>query len=117
VPEQSKLVQLADPGFYRLPTAREFVGIFPPIGGEAVRIWRPAKPDWPQAYAILTVDANDDVAPHHDRQMVVLRRDQRLDWLDAVGPEQELLRPLEAGSFRVEAAGRLANPLQRSLAI
>lgn len=64
-------------------------------------IWRPAKPDWPEAYGVLTVAANDDVAPYHDRQMTVLKRRQRLDWLDGSIPENELLRPLPAGSFRV----------------
>jgi putative SOS response-associated peptidase YedK len=64
-------------------------------------IWRPAKPDWPQAYAILTIDANADIACYHDRQMAVLRRGQRLDWLDSLVPEDELLRPLPVGSFRV----------------
>jgi putative SOS response-associated peptidase YedK len=64
-------------------------------------IWRPAKPDWPEAYAILTVEANPDVAPYHDRQMAVLRREQRLDWLDSQAPENDLLRPLPVGSFRV----------------
>ncbi|MGR9426292.1 SOS response-associated peptidase family protein [Rhizobium leguminosarum] len=64
-------------------------------------IWRPATREWPEAYAILTTMANDDVAPHHDRQMVVLRRDQRLAWLDLTEPEEELLRPLPAGSLSV----------------
>lgn len=47
-------------------------------------IWRPAINDWPESYAILTIEANDDLAPFHDRQMVVLRREQRMagstDW-------------------------------------
>ena len=64
-------------------------------------VWRPAKADWPESYAILTVAANDDIAPYHDRQMAVLRRGQRLDWLDGLVAEDELLRPLPAGSFRV----------------
>jgi putative SOS response-associated peptidase YedK len=64
-------------------------------------IWRPAKSDWAEAYAILTVEANADVAPYHDRQMAVLRREQRLEWLDSLVAEEELLRPLRTGSFRV----------------
>ena len=63
-------------------------------------IWRPAKPDWPEAYAILTVEANEDVAPYRDRQMAVLRREQRLDWLDGRVAEGLQSRPLPAGSFR-----------------
>jgi putative SOS response-associated peptidase YedK len=65
-------------------------------------IWRPAKPDWPEAYAILPVEANPDVASYHDRQTAVLRREQRLDWLDSQVAEDELLRPLPAESFRVK---------------
>lgn len=64
-------------------------------------IWRPATRDWPEAYAILTIEANTDVAPFHDRQMAVLRREQRLVWLDLRIPEDELLSPLPAGSFKV----------------
>jgi putative SOS response-associated peptidase YedK len=65
-------------------------------------IWRPASAGWPEAYAILTVDANADVAPYHDRQMAVLRRAQRMAWLDLSRPESELLRPLPVRTFRVE---------------
>jgi putative SOS response-associated peptidase YedK len=64
-------------------------------------IWRHATRDWPAAYAILTIEANPDFAPYHDRQMAVLRRAQRLDWLDATIAEDELLLPLPAGCFRV----------------
>lgn len=64
-------------------------------------IWRPATREWPEAYAIMTTAANDDVAPYHDRQMAVLQRDQRMAWLDLTRPEEELLRPLHAGSFSV----------------
>lgn len=70
-------------------------------------IWRPATRDWPEAYAILTTAANDDVAPYHDRQMAVLRRDQRMAWLDLNYPEEELLRPLPSGAF---AVSRLREP-------
>ncbi len=78
-------------------------------------IWQPAKSEWPESYAILTVAASHDVAPYHDRQMAVLRRDQRLDWLDAAIPEDRLLRPLPVGSFRVREHGR-SQISQRELA-
>lgn len=64
-------------------------------------IWRPTTREWPGSYAILTTAANRDVAPYHDRQMAVLRRDQRMAWLDMTCPATELLRPLPAGSFIV----------------
>lgn len=64
-------------------------------------IWRPATRDWPESYAILTIEANADVAPFHDRQMSVLRREQRMAWLDRTCPEGDLLQPLQPGSFTV----------------
>ncbi|RWX04960.1 SOS response-associated peptidase [Rhizobium leguminosarum] len=74
-------------------------------------IWRPATRDWPEAYAILTTVANDDVAPYHDRQMAVLRRDQRMAWLDLTIPEGDLLQPLPAGAFKVS---RLREPMAQA---
>jgi putative SOS response-associated peptidase YedK len=67
-------------------------------------IWRPASEDWPEAYAILTIEANADVARYRDRQMAVLRRRQRMDWLDLSRPEHELLQPLPIGAFQIERA-------------
>lgn len=64
-------------------------------------LWRPSTTGWPASYAILTIDANPDVAPYHDRQMAVLRRDDRMRWLDHDGDEQDLLRPLPPGTFKV----------------
>ena len=78
-------------------------------------VWRPAGQGWPEAYAILTIVANVDLAPLHDRQMAVLRRDQRMAWLNLTLPEGELLRPLPAGSFTVSA--RRSDPAQMMLAI
>ena len=43
-----------------------------------------------------------DVAPIHDRQMVILERADWPAWLDLTRPEAELLRPLPAGSLTVE---------------
>ncbi|WP_183941104.1 SOS response-associated peptidase family protein [Rhizobium paranaense] len=75
-------------------------------------IWRPAADDWPEAYAILTIEANADIAPFHDRQMAVLTRDQRMAWLDGFLPEEEILQPLPAGTFRIKRhAGAPAQPI------
>ena len=63
-------------------------------------IWRPATADWPEAFAILTIEANADVAPFHDRQMAVLRRNRRMAWLDRTCREEELLQPLPAKTFK-----------------
>lgn len=65
-------------------------------------LWRPACPDWPESYAILTVTANPEVARYQDRQGAVLLRRQRMAWLDGFVTEDELLRPPPARSFRVE---------------
>ena len=78
-------------------------------------IWRPASEGWPEAYAILTIEANADVARYHDRQMAVLRRRQRMDWLDLSCPEPELLQPLSIGAFRIERA--IPRQAQRVLAL
>ncbi|CCE97843.1 hypothetical protein SFHH103_03351 [Sinorhizobium fredii HH103] len=78
-------------------------------------IWRPAIEDWPEAYAILTIEANADLAPFHDRQMAVLRREQRMAWLEGLVPEGEILRPLPAGTFRVERHS--IDPAQPMLAV
>jgi putative SOS response-associated peptidase YedK len=67
-------------------------------------LWRPAFEDWPESYAVLTTEANPDVAPYNDRQMAVICREDRNTWLDLTLPEEELLRPLPAGSFRVQRA-------------
>jgi putative SOS response-associated peptidase YedK len=74
-------------------------------------IWRPASRDWPQSYAVLTIEANPDVAPYHDRQMAVIPRAEVMAWLDLSRPEAELLRPLPAGSFRAERDETGAGPL------
>ncbi|RUV30715.1 SOS response-associated peptidase [Mesorhizobium sp. M5C.F.Ca.IN.020.32.2.1] len=63
-------------------------------------IWRPETPHWPASYAILTIAANADVAPFHDRQMAVLRREDRMAWLDRTCREDELLRPLPPRTFK-----------------
>lgn len=77
-----------------------------------VGIWRPASEDWPEAYAILTIEANADIAPYQDRQMAGLTRDQRMAWLDGLVPEAEILRPQTAGTFRVKRhTGASAQPM------
>lgn len=64
-------------------------------------VWRPATRDWPEAYAILTVEANAEVARYQERQGAVLLRRQRMDWLDSKIGEEDLLVPLPARSFSV----------------
>jgi putative SOS response-associated peptidase YedK len=74
-------------------------------------IWRRAHNDWPASYAILTIEANPDIAPYHDRQNAVIRRDDRMSWLDHLHPQEDLLKPLPAHSFHLEQTeGPIAAP-------
>lgn len=54
------------------------------------------------AFTLLTTEPGPDVAPIHNRQMVVLDRADWLAWLDLARPEPELLRPLPVGALSVE---------------
>ena len=65
-------------------------------------LWRPATGDVPEAFTLLTTAPGPDVAPIHDRQMVVLERADWLAWLELSKSETELLKPLPAGSLQVE---------------
>jgi putative SOS response-associated peptidase YedK len=47
-----------------------------------------------EAFILLTTEPGRDVAPIHDRQMVVLDRSGWLAWHDLTRLEAELLRPL-----------------------
>ena len=55
-----------------------------------------------EAFTILTTEPGPDVAPIHNRQVVVLDRADWLAWLDLTRQGAELLRPLPAGSLTVE---------------
>jgi len=65
-------------------------------------LWRPASSDTPEAFTILTTKTGPDIAPIHNRQVVVLERSDWAAWLDLTRPEADLLRPLSAGSLQVE---------------
>ena len=47
-------------------------------------------------------DPSPDVAPIHDRQMVILERSNWSAWLQETGNEKELLNALPPGSLSVE---------------
>jgi putative SOS response-associated peptidase YedK len=55
-----------------------------------------------EAFTLLTTEPGPDVAPIHDRQMVILERSDWSAWLELVGNEADLLRPLPTGGLRVE---------------
>ena len=67
-------------------------------------LWR-EDPQVGEAYTMLTCPPGADVAPYHDRQVVVLGPGQWARWLDPEVPAAELLRPLPAGSLEVEQVG------------
>jgi putative SOS response-associated peptidase YedK len=78
---------------------------FPPVGEEwfcFVGLWRPMPDGTGDAFTLPTTKPGPDVAPIHDRQMVVLERDDWAAWLDLTKPEATLLRPLPAGALQVE---------------
>jgi putative SOS response-associated peptidase YedK len=54
-----------------------------------------------EAFTMLTIDAGEDVAPYHHRQIIPLTRDQWVDWLDPTVPAQEVLHVLPQGSLPV----------------
>lgn len=54
------------------------------------------------AFAMLTTEPGPDIAPYHDRQIVLLRPDAGLDWLELRKPEGELPRASPAGTLEVE---------------
>lgn len=54
------------------------------------------------AFAMLTCPPGPDIAPYHDRQICLLRRDQALAWLDPSSDNGRFLNPLPVGSLTVE---------------
>ena len=67
-------------------------------------LWR-ADPQVGEAYTMLTCPPGPDVAPYHDRQVVVLGPGDWGRWLDPDMPAAELVRPLPTGSLEVEQVG------------
>jgi putative SOS response-associated peptidase YedK len=63
-------------------------------------IWR-ISPKVGEAFTMLTVEPGADVAPYHNRQIVVLDRKDWAGWLDPTVPARALLRPSPAGTFDV----------------
>jgi putative SOS response-associated peptidase YedK len=68
-------------------------------------LWRPVD-GGASAFTMLTCGPGPDVSPVHDRQIVVLDRNQWAAWLDPQSDEAELLRPSAAGSLNVEKVER-----------
>ena len=66
-------------------------------------LWRNSR-EVGEACTMLTVAPGADVAPYHDRQIVVLERADWARWLDPRVPAAALLRPSPPGTFDVAMA-------------
>ncbi len=62
-------------------------------------LWR--KTEVGEAFTMLTTEPGPDVAPYHNRQIVVLGRTDWGRWLDPAVPAGQVLKPLPAGSLDV----------------
>ena len=67
-------------------------------------IWRQTA-DVGEAFTMLTMPPGPDIAPYHDRQIVILEREAWSDWLDPSISAKSLIRPLAEGSLSVEQVG------------
>jgi putative SOS response-associated peptidase YedK len=55
-----------------------------------------------EAFTMLTTMPGEDIAPYHNRQIVVLPPADFARWLDPSVPSREILKPLPPGSLAVE---------------
>ena len=53
-------------------------------------------------FTMLTTEPGPDIAPYHDRQIVVMGANQGRDWLDLSRPQADILHAFPAGSLAVE---------------
>ena len=59
------------------------------------------------AFTMLTCEPGPDVAPIHNRQIVVLDRSKWAAWLNSQTAEKDLLKPSPPGSLKVEKVERV----------
>lgn len=55
-----------------------------------------------EAWTMLTTEPGPDIAPYHDRQIVLLTPPDYARWLNGETPAAELCRPLPAGTLAVK---------------
>ena len=67
-------------------------------------LWR-SDPDVGEAFTMLTMPPGPDIAPYHDRQIVILDRSSWPKWLDLRTPAESIIRPLPAGTLQVQQVG------------
>lgn len=110
-PPEGRCVALAD-GFY------EFTAPADPKAGKKDR-WLFTWPGQPwfgiaaivrtdprvgEAFTLLTCPPGPDLAPYHDRQIVLLTPAECFDWLDGTTAAEQLLHPLPGGTLDVAPA-------------
>ena len=95
--------------------------LFRPIAGGVMALagiwerWERRGHEPRSGFAILTVDASEDVAPIHHRMPVVVERERFSEWLDrASEPDRlrALVTPAPAGSLRFHAVSRRVNSVR-----
>ena len=64
-------------------------------------LWR-ADPAVGEAWTMLTTEPGPDIAPYHDRQIVLLTPPDYMRWLSGAASAVELCKPLPAGSLVVK---------------
>ena len=63
-------------------------------------IWRTTEVG--EAFTMLTTAPGPDVAPYHDRQIVLLARADWAAWFDPAASAKSILKPSSVGSLKVE---------------
>jgi putative SOS response-associated peptidase YedK len=71
----------------------------------AVGGWWRTDPVVGEAFTMLTTAPGEDIAPYHDRQVVLVERAHWTGWLDGSVPAEAVCRPLPAGSLSVAQVG------------
>jgi len=69
-------------------------------------IWKQVSAEAPPCFAMLTTEPGPDIAPYHDRQVVVLPPEDWPHWIHLSKPEEALLKPLPSGALAVETVRR-----------
>jgi putative SOS response-associated peptidase YedK len=59
-----------------------------------------------ECFTLLTTAPGEDLAPYHDRQIVILPASEGLAWLTLSKPPQALLKTLPAGALKVTTLRR-----------
>jgi putative SOS response-associated peptidase YedK len=109
-PDQGRCLIIAD-GFYEYTapedgSKRKTRWLFTVAGEELFGIaglWR-THAAVGEACTMLTVEPGPDVAPYHNRQIVIVPRGQWGGWLDGSAPAADVLRPRPAGTLAVRRA-------------